>query len=575
MSNTAYSAAASDAACSTSPALRQLRDKNAAIARKRKESSEEYILKDHSLEEVRRDLREHCRLKLELCRSKKEELRMEREVIEEQRDLTTEDIEHYETHMQELEQEMYILQKEPDRLVGIALLANRQNLAQSWVHLANAYGMALATITSSMGISGKDDKIWPHGGREEVDQTNFRQLLIARYESGQQTDHRWCPITKRHHHYSMIRAAHIIPYALGETNAAFLFGLPLDRGYEAIWNPENGLFLLKAIEEMFDLAVIQIVPGLKEDHKTPCLKVVVLDQSYPFGEDIAGSLDGRELEFQDGNPAQPATEYLYVSCLLAALRRKRWGCQGWKDDYRKLFEEPSWPKIPLNLSRSSLFALATACNDIGRFEEILKQFNFEETSSSASSEFDEATLTLALFSKLPEFDEFGEVWSEDSLTAELKAQRDEAQAELALLKAQKDQAEAKHNRERHMAQAELALLRVQKEQADAKRDSERDLAQAGIAVLRAQNDLAEAERERERDRAQAEMAVLRTQNDQAEADRKREKEQAEAELVVLRREKADLETRLAECESENVQLRRQKERKPSSFGETILAKLRR
>ncbi|OAP54034.1 hypothetical protein AYL99_11794 [Fonsecaea erecta] len=534
MSNSAvYSTITSDARCTEDPTLCELRAKNLATARQRQQSSEEYKVRGRDLDEVRDELRKHCELRLELCRSKKQELQLEREIIENDRDLTPKEVENQNRLLNELEREIYILQKQSNRLIGIALLSKCGNLAQSWDNLANAYGQALATITSSLPLSAKDKDIWP-GGREEVDQANFRQSLNDCYNPDRKPkDPKWCPVSREYVRYYDVKAAHIVPFALGDVNVSFFFGDPLEKGYQRIWNIGNGLILHKKIELLFDQAAIQIVPGHSKDQAVGCLKVVVLDPEALTGHEDLGDLEGRELEFPDGISTRPQPEYLYISCVLAALRRKRFGCRGWRDDYEKLFGEPAWPHVQLDLNKSSLFALAAAAGDLGRFEKALKRFSFRKTPSSANSELDEATLAPALFGKPPAnnhvVDDGG---STDAEKAELKLQ--ESQAENQSI-------EFRGQREELVAEYEEKIKAFQDEQV----------------------------------RKEAEIEE-KTKEFQAEQVRKdAEIEALKARVQRMEEEKKNLETRLAESGAVIAQLRRTVERKVSSFGETVLAKLRR
>lgn len=61
----------------------------------------------------------------------------------------------------------------------------------------------------------------------------------------------------------LITAAHIVPYAIGEVIADYIFGVRPEEGYEAIWSHRNGLLLDMRIEKALDVA--QVVPVPTDD----------------------------------------------------------------------------------------------------------------------------------------------------------------------------------------------------------------------------------------------------------------------------------------------------------------------
>ena len=45
-------------------------------------------------------------------------------------------------------------------------------------------------------------------------------------------------------------AAHIVPYGIGEANAAYFFGQDVTEGFEVLWSETNGLMMHRALEKI-------------------------------------------------------------------------------------------------------------------------------------------------------------------------------------------------------------------------------------------------------------------------------------------------------------------------------------
>lgn len=97
--------------------------------------------------------------------------------------------------------------------------------------------------------------------------------------------------------------------------------------------------LYKELEKAFDKAVFQIVPGQNEANEE-CFKAIVLDSSYQVpvedkGYFSIGDINNRPLQFKVKKAKGPGIEFLYISCILAVLRRKRYNCPGMGRGLRK------------------------------------------------------------------------------------------------------------------------------------------------------------------------------------------------------------------------------------------------
>lgn len=115
-------------------------------------------------------------------------------------------------------------------------------------------------------------------------------------------------------YYEYDHSAHV-PYGIGEINADYIFGLPTDEGWTAIWSFENGLLLYSRVEQAMDAAQLVINP---DEDSGEGLKVVILDE------------------------ARPLKRYLYFLCLISLFRRHRFYVEGSERDQAKLQMGKIW-----------------------------------------------------------------------------------------------------------------------------------------------------------------------------------------------------------------------------------------
>lgn len=175
-----------------------------------------------------------------------------------------------------------------------------------------------------------------HKGRSSDDQSNFKTQLREAYNPSNDRYMRdWCPITGTWRHSDTMKAAHIIPHAIGEIQASYIFGLPVEKGYTVLWSAENGLLMPKKIEQAFDAARLVIVPASDSEGE---LKIVVLDDSLlseRFDEnEFFRDLHQKTLDFQ--TDSRPGRRHLYLHFLLTISRRRRFQATGWENDRQKV-----------------------------------------------------------------------------------------------------------------------------------------------------------------------------------------------------------------------------------------------
>ena len=224
-----------------------------------------------------------------------------------------------------------------------------------------------AIATYKIALAGYDTVL--PGNRKSSSQSIFRRMLVEFYSaepppdegssSSDEDEHEyklsynrdepefsrgiWCPISKGFFCSELITAAHLVPHSIGEISCSYLFNEEHTTGH--LFNPENGLLMLKFFKEAIDKAQIAIVP-VEGEVFTSDVKVVVLDRAIlkrnpvPYFDLDWKSLDGLQLEFRNEN--RPSLRHLYFNFLLSTFRKRRFECTGWRSDQRKYAQGKMW-----------------------------------------------------------------------------------------------------------------------------------------------------------------------------------------------------------------------------------------
>ncbi|OAP54119.1 hypothetical protein AYL99_11654 [Fonsecaea erecta] len=198
-------------------------------------------------------------------------------------------------------------------------------------------------------------------GRSEADQISFRNRLIKAYNpegsklltEPQESQLAWCPISGKEFPAEYIKAVHIIPSPIGETNAAtYLFGAKPREGYDIICSEKNGLMMELHLEKIFDDGRMLIMPDPTDDNEF--ISIVLcqhLKKVHCWAIDAPyGALHRRRLQFRTA--ARPGKRYLYMHALLTLFRRRRYNMPGWETDREEVFLE-MWA-TPTKWARKSM-----------------------------------------------------------------------------------------------------------------------------------------------------------------------------------------------------------------------------
>jgi hypothetical protein len=186
-----------------------------------------------------------------------------------------------------------------------------------------------------------------------------------------------------------MKAAHLIPYCIGESNAAYLLGVSLTEGFDALWSYKNGLYIHHRIEEALDAAQLVIVPD-RDDNTI--LTVVLLDSS--IADAIVDDVQGGEVRFRDlgrlefKTDARPGRRNLYITTLFTIFRRKRYGMLGHEHDFDKLrmADNSVWASPGKWMRRSILQIIAAEVGDVFTGEMMKEIIGLDEFPDQESAE---------------------------------------------------------------------------------------------------------------------------------------------------------------------------------------------
>lgn len=243
-------------------------------------------------------------------------------------------------------------------------------------YVGDAY---VAALTSMMDPPRDANLELVRGSRSKHEQLDFRERVLRYYDAQDPDDEDgfWCPISQRYVHKTDAVAAHIVPHAIGEENASYIFGLPRDQGWSVLWDKCNGMCLYRAVESALDHGEVVIVPW-KDDEGNDVAgeyRAIVLGAKLlRRGEGQSGpnwkKINGRKLVWRNNN--RPAARYLYCHFAYSLLRRQRYDVPGWFEDRVIVPKGTLWATPGSWLRRSTLKALAAEVGDMADAERYME-----------------------------------------------------------------------------------------------------------------------------------------------------------------------------------------------------------
>lgn len=215
----------------------------------------------------------------------------------------------------------------------------------------------------------------------------------------------WCAITREYHPANRIHMAHIVPNALGELNARYIFGDEVhDTTHGHLYDVRNCIPMEERLEELFDKAQITVVPADVANPSSSALIVKVLDAAltssawadmHVCGALRYADLDGRLLEFKHPSPEhRPRLRYLHWAFCMALLRRQRHACIGWQADALKtLAHRRFWGSPEKGWYRRTTFL--AAARRVGGIDDVQGFFGTDQLPVNPTVEEDDGEAAVA------------------------------------------------------------------------------------------------------------------------------------------------------------------------------------
>lgn len=206
--------------------------------------------------------------------------------------------------------------------------------------------------------------------RSSATQSHMKETAIKVYEVGKDApfkDKIWCCISQGFFDQENVRAAHIVPYALGPELVDYIFG---SGSGSRLDTADNCLLIHESVEKAFDNGNFVLL--LVDASETPILrwKVQITNlaaANTDMGRTSLKDLDGMEVSFKNDN--RPASRFLYYHFVVTLLRNKRDRQPGWEKFSTELSTGKPFATMGRYMRESMLLTLAKSAGDLNAMEE--------------------------------------------------------------------------------------------------------------------------------------------------------------------------------------------------------------
>ena len=214
----------------------------------------------------------------------------------------------------------------------------------------------------------------PRGSRKRSStiQSHMKETAIKFYEAGKDTPFKgkvWCCISQDFFDQENVRAAHIVPHALGPELVDYIFGSGSGSG-SRLDTADNCLLIHESVQKAFDNGNFVLLPV--DVSETPILRwKVQITNLAAINTDVGRmylkDLDGKEVSFKNDN--RPASRFLYYHFVITLLRNKRDRQPGWDKFSPELPTGKPFATMGRYMRESMLLALAKSAGDPNAMEE--------------------------------------------------------------------------------------------------------------------------------------------------------------------------------------------------------------
>lgn len=200
--------------------------------------------------------------------------------------------------------------------------------------------------------------------RSTAEQTELRRSALITYESakGAKRGKLWCPITRDYFDEQALRAAHIVPRALGAGLVDYIFGVGTG---SRLNTSDNCMMIHKDAERALNNGNFVLVPAKPNESplRTWTLKVSNTSAiNSDFGRKLLRDYEGEHLVFK--NDHRPAARFLYYHFVVTLLRNKRDRQPGWEKFYLDLPTGKPFATPGRYMRQSMLMAMAKTAGNL-------------------------------------------------------------------------------------------------------------------------------------------------------------------------------------------------------------------
>ncbi len=206
--------------------------------------------------------------------------------------------------------------------------------------------------------------------RSSTLQSHMKETAIKVYEAGKDAPFKgkiWCCISQDFFDQENVRAAHIVPHALGPELVDYIFG---SGSGSRLDTAANCLLIHKSVAKAFDNGNFVLLPV--DASETPIRRwKVQITNLAAFNTDMGRTslkdLDGKEVSFKNDN--RPASRFLYYHFVVTLLRNKRDRQPGWENFSTELPTSKPFATMGPYMRESMLLTLAKSAGELNAMEE--------------------------------------------------------------------------------------------------------------------------------------------------------------------------------------------------------------
>ena len=206
--------------------------------------------------------------------------------------------------------------------------------------------------------------------RSSTIQSHMKETAIKVYEAGKDAPFKgkiWCCISQDYFDQENVRAAHIVPHALGPELVDYIFG---SGSGSRLDTADNCLLMHEYVEKSFDNGNFVLLPVDASETPTRRWKIQITNLAAintDMGRTSLKDLDGKEVFFKNDN--RPASRFLYYHFVVTLLRNKRDRQPGWENFSTELPTGKPFATMGPYMRESMLLTLAKSAGDLNAVEE--------------------------------------------------------------------------------------------------------------------------------------------------------------------------------------------------------------